>query len=210
MKVAIVDYGMGNLGSVRRALTELGVDVIVAERPDQLAAAARIVLPGVGSFTDGMAHLDARGWSDALRERTLTHGIPLLGICLGMQLLAGAGSEGGNGTMTPGLALIPGDVVRLDALGCTLRIPHVGWNAIVPHGTPPLLAGIPPQTDFYFVHSYAFRPASPSHILATTDYGVPLTAVVGDGPVMGTQFHPEKSSRAGFRLLKNFLEGIPC
>lgn len=210
MKVAIVDYGMGNLGSVRRALAELGASAVIAEQPAQLAEAERIILPGVGSFADGMAHLDGRGWSEAIRRQVQENGKPLLGICLGMQLLAGSGSEGGNGNDTPGLNLIPGDVVRLDTLGCTLRIPHVGWNAITLPGESRLFTGIPPATDFYFVHSYAFRPACPEDVLASTEYGIPVVAAVGRGHVFGTQFHPEKSSKAGFRLLKNFLAHTLC
>lgn len=210
MRVAIVDYGMGNLGSVRRALAELGAAATIVERPEQLAEAERIILPGVGSFADGMAHLDGGGWSAALRSQVREAGKPLLGICLGMQLLADSGSEGGKGIDTPGLGLISGTVVRLDELGCTLRIPHVGWNSIVPDASAALFSGIPAGTDFYFVHSYTFRPARPQDTLARTDYGISVVAAVGDGNVLGTQFHPEKSSRAGFRLLKNFLQFPPC
>ena len=210
MKVAIVNYGMGNLGSVRRALTELGADVEIAESPVQLAAAERIVLPGVGSFADGMMLLNAQGWVDEIRRQSWEYGKPVLGICLGMQLLASFGSEGGKGHTISGLDLIAGEVVRLDTLGCTQRIPHVGWNSITPSGESALMAGIPADTDFYFVHSFAFRAAHPRDILASTDYGVPVVAAVGKGHVLGTQFHPEKSSKAGFRLLKNFLELAPC
>ena len=207
MKVAIVDYGMGNLGSVRRALAELGVDSVIAGHPEQLATADRLILPGVGSFSDGMAQLAQGGWSDEIRRQTLEVGKPLLGICLGMQLLASSSTEGGE---TPGLDLIPGEVNRLDALGCTLRIPHVGWNAITRAGDDELFSGIPDGTDFYFVHSFAFRPASSEHLLADTDYGIQVVAAIGANNVLGTQFHPEKSSKAGFRLLRNFLERKPC
>lgn len=207
MKVAIVDYGMGNLGSVRRALDELGVDGIIAGHPDQLAAADRLILPGVGSFSDGMAQLAQGGWCEAIRRQTLEFGKPLLGICLGMQLLASRGNEGG---LSQGLDLIPGEVSRLDALGCTLRIPHVGWNAISRTGDDKLFSDIPDGTDFYFVHSYAFRPTREEHALAHTDYGVRVVAAVGAGNILGTQFHPEKSSKAGFRVLRNFLERRPC
>jgi glutamine amidotransferase len=207
MKVAIVDYGMGNLGSVRRALAELGVDAIIAGHPEQLAAADRLILPGVGSFSDGMALLTQGGWREAIRHQTLELGKPLLGICLGMQLLASRGSEGGE---TPGLDLIPGQVSRLDTLGCALHIPHVGWNAISRTDDDELFSGIPDGTDFYFVHSYAFRPTREEHTLAHTDYGIQVVAAVGTGNILGTQFHPEKSSKAGFRVLRNFLERKPC
>jgi glutamine amidotransferase len=138
----------------------------------------------------------------------------LLGVCVGMQLLAsysmeGTGAEASDGV--PGLGLIPGRVEHLRTLGCGLRVPHVGWNEVkIAPNTSGLFDGIPDGTDFYFVHSYAFVPDDPAAVLATTDYGVPVTAAVRRGHIWGTQFHPEKSSRAGFRLLRNFVEGHPC
>jgi len=208
MKVAIIDYGVGNLGSVRRALARLDAEAVITDRPAQLAGADRIILPGVGSFSDGMARLGAHGWVEEIQRQVRESGKPLLGLCLGMQLLASRGREGGD---TPGLGFVAGDVVRLDTIGCRLRIPHVGWNTITrsggDHG---LLAGIPDGTDFYFVHSYAFAPANSGHVWAATDYGVPVVAAVGTGHVFGTQFHPEKSSKAGLRLLRNFLEFGSC
>ena len=207
MSVAIIDYGMGNQGSVRRALDELGCAPFVAESPGDLAHADRIVLPGVGSFGDGMRHLTEGGWIEALRGE-ISCGKPLLGICLGMQLLAQHGTEG---TPTEGLGFISGEVVRLDTLGCTLRVPHVGWNSLTCCSTTSnLLNGIPSGTDFYFVHSFAFR-APEANLLATADYGIEFAAVVSNGQrVFGTQFHPEKSSKAGFRLLQNFLDIPSC
>jgi imidazole glycerol-phosphate synthase subunit HisH len=203
MKVAVIDYGLGNLGSVRRAIAELGAEPVLADKPEQLAAADRVILPGVGSFADGMALLTDRGWIGALRETEK----PVLGICLGMQLLASRGTEGGD---TEGLNLIPGKVVGLETLGCDLRIPHVGWNALTVSSCTQMLRGIPSGTDFYFVHSFVFQPRDVSDVVATTSYGVPVTAVVGRGNVMGTQFHPEKSSKAGFRVLRNFLDAGAC
>jgi len=202
MKVALIDYGMGNLGSVRRALGELGAEPLLADSPAKLAGAERVILPGVGAFGDAMGLLQAGGWVSAIREQAGA-GKPLLGICLGMQLLATRGLEGGE---NEGLGLIPGDVVPLAGLGCELRIPHVGWNSVAlrdPDAS--TVRGIPQGTDFYFVHSYAFQPRDPADVVATTAYGIPIPAVVARGNVMGTQFHPEKSSRAGFRLLRNFL-----
>jgi imidazole glycerol-phosphate synthase subunit HisH len=207
MRVAIVNYGMGNLGSVRRALEDLGAEALIAEHPAALFDANRIVLPGVGSFTEGMARLRSGGWEDALHDATLNHGKPLLGICLGMQMLAASGDEGGS---TAGLALLPGRVRRLDTMGCTLRIPHVGWNDISFESGCPLLEHIPNQSDFYFVHSYAFEPTDPRVVSATTEYGIPVVAMVQFGHVFGTQFHPEKSSKAGRQLLRNFLDYVPC
>lgn len=210
MKVAIIDYGMGNLGSVRRALDELDAETVIVSRPEQAASADRLVLPGVGSFADGMASLNDSGWTAAIREQVVDKGKPLLGICLGMQLLAYRGDEGLVDGFSAGLGLVPGEVVRLDRLGCTLRIPHVGWNAIEPAAEAALFTGIPGGTDFYFVHSYAFHAAEPADVLARCDYGVRFAAAIGRGNVMGTQFHPEKSSRAGFRVLRNFLGMTPC
>jgi|SRR5688572_17443075 len=204
MNVAVIDYGLGNLGSVRRAIAELGAEAALVDKPEQLAAADRVILPGVGSFADGMALLRERGWVGPLRETRK----PVLGICLGMQLLAARGTEGGA---AEGLALIPGDVIHLETLGCALRIPHVGWNAVEVHdASSSILRGIPGGTDFYFVHSYVFTPREERDVVATTSYGVPVPAVVRRGNVVGTQFHPEKSSKAGFRVLRNFLDAGAC
>lgn len=207
MKVAIVNYGMGNLASVRRALADLGADAFVAEHPLALYDANRLVLPGVGAFAQGMARLAEGGWTDAIRRLVVEDGRPLLGICLGMQLLAGEGEEGGR---CAGLALVDGSVRRLDALGCTLRIPHVGWNDLTHSEGELLFEHIPQQSDFYFVHSYAFAAARAEDVVATTEYSVPLVAALHRGHVFGTQFHPEKSSKAGRQLLRNFLGYVPC
>jgi glutamine amidotransferase len=155
-----------------------------------------------------MAHLRTHGWPEEINRQVNELGKPILGICLGMQLLAGRGTEGAD---TPGLNLIPGEVVRLDQIGCKLRIPHVGWNSIaLPSPVAPLFSRIPDGTDFYFVHSYAFRPFYDEHVLAWTAYGTRVTAAIGVGHVFGTQFHPEKSSKAGFQLLRNFLMLKSC
>ena len=212
MKVGLIDYGVGNLGSVFRALEELRVTPVLVQQPAELSTVDRLILPGVGSFTDCMALLNENGWRESLVEQVSGNERPLLGICVGMQLLASSGMEGADSTSgTAGLGLVPGTVQHLGSLGCEFRLPHVGWNAIVstvPGST--LLWGIPDNTDFYFVHSYAFCAENPEHILATTPYGVDVTAVVQHGHVCGTQFHPEKSSRAGFRLLENFVSGSIC
>lgn len=207
MKVGIVNYGMGNLGSVRRAFEDLNVDAFIAEHPAALLEGNRIVLPGVGSFFDGMAMLRAGGWIEMLQRLVQQDGQPLLGICLGMQMLAGSGEEGG---FTLGLGLVPGRVRRLDLIGCTLRIPHVGWNDIASDSSCGLFAHIPSGSDFYFAHSYAFEAENGEDVIATTSYGVPMVAAVRRGHVFGTQFHPEKSSKAGRQLLRNFLDYVPC
>jgi imidazole glycerol-phosphate synthase subunit HisH len=214
MKVGIVDYGVGNLGSVGRALEELRVSPRLVDRATDLHHMDCLILPGVGNFADCIAILRKGGWVDALKEEVIGYGRPLLGVCLGMQLLADESMEGGECEVTEGvrgLGLVPGRVEHLSVLGCRLRVPHVGWNSVTPVPmTSGLFDGIPTDTDFYFVHSYAFKPTDLADVIATTEYGVTVTAAVRRGHVWGTQFHPEKSSRAGFRLMQNFLAGSAC
>jgi len=207
VRVAIIDYGMGNLGSVARALEELGADPFIAEQPQALRSAERLILPGVGAFGEAMSRLNGGHWSAAIKDE-VGSGKPLLGICLGMQLLASSSTENG---LNEGLNLIPGHVQRLDELGCGERIPHVGWNAAkLTLRAGLLFDAVPEGTDFYFVHSFALRAEREDDVLATVEYGVPLVAAVARGHVYGTQFHPEKSSKAGFRILKNFLGAPRC
>jgi glutamine amidotransferase len=211
VKVGVLDYGVGNLGSVLRALEELRATPLLIDRAIDAHQADVLILPGVGGFAECKQILDKGGWSETIREEALAYKKPLLGICLGMQLLADFGEEGAcAGQPTPGLSLIPGRVVGLRSLGCSARIPHVGWNSISVRGDNSLFDGIPDGTDFYFVHSYAFVPESGDDVIAVTDYGLNVTAAVARDNVWGTQFHPEKSSRAGFRLLKNFILGRQC
>jgi len=207
VKVAIINYGMGNLASVRRALEDIGVQPYIAEHPAALHEANRIILPGVGAFSQGMQCLTDGGWVDALRDAVDRQHRPLLGICLGMQMLASDGDEGGAAR---GLGFIPGSIRRLDALGCRLRLPHVGWNEVVYRASDDFFRQIPDASDFYFVHSYALVPEEPGHVLATTPYGCDLVSVVRDRNIFGCQFHPEKSSKAGRQLLRNFVSHVPC
>jgi len=212
MKVGVIDYGVGNLGSILRALEELRVAPVLVNRAIDMHSTDSLILPGVGNFADCSRLLVEGGWSSALRDEVLGFKRPILGVCVGMQLLADNSTEGViEGHDTSGLGFIPGQVRHLHNLGCSQRVPHVGWNSITrsrPGDT--LFAGIPDGTNFYFVHSYAFLPEDSADVLATTDYGVQVTAAVRRGHVWGTQFHPEKSSRAGLRLLKNFIEGCAC
>jgi glutamine amidotransferase len=206
MKVAIVSYGMGNVGSVRRAMEDLGATVSMAEHPAALFEADRIILPGVGAFGECMSRLDAAGFVGPL-QRVVRDGKPLLGICVGMQMLAEVGEEFGEHA---GLGLIAGRVRRLDVMGCTLRLPHMGWNDLAFDGDHPLFDSVAPGSDVYFVHSFGLEPRSTDAACATAEYGVPLVAAVRSGNVFGTQFHPEKSSRVGRRVLRNFLDYRPC
>jgi glutamine amidotransferase len=212
MRVGIIDYGVGNLGSVLRALEEIRVKPVLINRAVDLKSVDRSILPGVGNFSDCARLLVAGNWIDALREEVLGCGRPLLGVCVGMQLLADSSTEGAlDGKDTPGLGLIPGRVRHLRSFGCAERVPHVGWNGItITRSEENLFDGICDGTDFYFVHSYAFAPRDIEDVLAVADYGVPIVAAVQRGLVWGTQFHPEKSSRAGFRLLRNFIEAPLC
>lgn len=214
MRVGVIDYGVGNLGSVVRALEELRVAPKLLTNPAELKSVDRLILPGVGNFADCARLLNEGGWPPRLKEAVLSETKPLLGVCVGMQLLANLSREGlspqdDDKAGSIGLGLIPGRVVHLRDLGCKHRVPHVGWNSIqLPTTRDKLLNGIPDSTDFYFVHSFAFIAEQASDILATADYGIPIAAVIGKANVWGTQFHPEKSSKAGFKLLSNFIEEV--
>ena len=209
--VALIDYGSGNLASAAKALAragaESGHEIAVTADTDIVRRAARIVLPGVGAFADCMKGLSAiPGMVEVLRGQVLQKGVPFLGICVGMQLLASIGREFGDHA---GLGWIAGEVVKMTPSDPDLKIPHIGWNELTVRRAHPLLAGIESGAHAYFVHSYQFVPALPEDLLATTDYGGPVTAVIGDGNIAGTQFHPEKSQATGLRLLGNFLKWRP-
>lgn len=200
-RVIVVDYGVCNLDSVRRSLEECGATVDVSDDPAALSHADRILLPGVGAFSVGMRQLADRGLDEAL-VREAQAGAPVLGICLGMQLLATKGTEAGG---ADGLGLVPATVERLEPTVSDPRIPHVGWNEVTPVEGHPLFTGIHPRTDFYFVHSYHICCDDPASVAATTPYVGGFTSAVTRGSVHGVQFHPEKSQAAGFALLRNFL-----
>ncbi len=201
MSVAIVNYGMGNLRSVFNAVQAIGGTPVLVDRPEDLADADRIILPGVGAFGEAMKRLHARGFVPALERAVLHDGRPFLGICLGMQLLATRGFEHGENA---GLGWITGEVRALEP-ACDLRVPHMGWNAIAVQTQVPLLTDLPAQPAFYFVHSFHFVTEDPAAAVAVADYGGPVTSVVAKDHIFGTQFHPEKSHKVGLALLKNFL-----
>jgi|SRR4051794_1461722 glutamine amidotransferase len=202
--VAIVDYGMCNLDSVRRAFEELGARAFVTDDPVGLERADRIVLPGVGAFPDAVRNLRARGLADALSKQVLENGAPFLGVCLGMQLLAAVGHEVET---TEGLGWIDAEVRRLQPTANGERVPHIGWNEVdVSIDDHPLFAGIAPRADFYFVHSFHVACREPADVLATTPYCGDFVSAIARDNVFATQFHPEKSQQHGLRLLRNFLE----
>jgi glutamine amidotransferase len=223
--IALIDYGISNLRSVQKAFAHLGVDVTLSDTPDQLVRAERLILPGVGAFRAGMAGLRARGLIEPIKQ-AVADGKPLIGICLGMQLLFESSDELGD---TAGLGLLPGRVtkIKLQEAGVrgqdvlhssrltryaslvtrySLKIPHMGWNQLDLVRDHPLVRGVASGAYAYFVHSYAVYPEQADIVMATTDYGGPFASIVGRGNIFGLQFHPEKSQAVGLRLLQNFLE----
>jgi glutamine amidotransferase len=204
MTVAIIDYGSGNLRSVAKAFEYVAnaEKIHITNAPAALAEASHIVLPGVGAYGDCMRGLKAvSGMIPALREQVLERKKPFLGICVGMQMLFERGHEHGQ---HEGLGWLKGEVVPIEC-NPPLKVPHMGWNELDIKATHPLLSGIGKGDHAYFVHSYHARCGNASDLLATVDYGQSLAAVVGQGNIMGTQFHPEKSQATGLQLLKNFL-----
>lgn len=207
--IAIIDYGMGNLRSVQKALESLSHEAIITDEPAQLFSATHVILPGVGAFGDAMARLEKTGLDKAVKEIAAS-GKPLLGICLGMQLLFRSSSEGGE---HPGLGLIDSDIVRFPA-DMGLKVPHMGWNCLKPRPGCPLFEGVGEAPYVYFVHSYYAAQVDARWTAATCEYGAEFTAAVQCGNVFGTQYHPEKSGAAGLAMLKNFTaltgEGASC
>lgn len=199
--IAIIDYGMGNVGSVKNALAFLGAEATVTADAAEIGRASHIILPGVGAFGDGMRALLDAGLVEIIRRHAVEFKKPFLGICLGMQLLATEGEEGG---CCAGLNLIPGRVRHFQVDEEAYRVPHMGWNDVSIHPGARLFDGIDPLV-FYFVHSYVFVPSDPSVIAATCEYGEPFAASLQADNLYGTQFHPEKSQASGLALLGRFL-----
>lgn len=200
--ITVIDYGAGNIGSVLNMIKHVGGAAEVARDARAVLGARKILLPGVGSFDNAMTRLDDLGLIEPLKERA-SAGVPFLGICLGMQLLANRSEEG----KLEGLGLIPGQVRRFqfEAEDASLKIPHMGWNRASPAKDHPLIAGLGDDARFYFVHSFFFECEDPDSTLLRSSYGGPFTSGVQRGNVMGVQFHPEKSHRYGMQLIKNFV-----
>ena len=209
-KIVVVDYGMGNLRSVAKALEFvarehfLAVDVVVSNSPRQVADADRVVFPGQGAMPDCMRYLGESGLEEAVRRAAASK--PFLGICVGMQMLFDRSEEG----ETPGLALFGGTVTRFRPVDATQKVPHMGWNTITQTRPHPLWQDIPNDERFYFVHSYFCEPTDHTATVATTDYAGSFTAAIAHDNIFATQFHPEKSHRAGLTLYKNFLSWTPA
>lgn len=205
-RVVVIDYGMGNLGSVCNALAAAGASPEVARTPEALERADGVILPGVGAFGAGMDNLRERGFIPALRQAVLERGTPFLGICLGMQLLADFGSEHGEHA---GLGFISGRVERLAVPeGDEFRLPHIGWNDLQIRHHDGLYVDLPDGENFYFVHSYVFQASDPAVVSATCRHGVEFAASLETENLSAVQFHPEKSHRAGLRLLGNWLNKV--
>ena len=206
MKIAVVDYGMGNLRSVSKAIEHVapGATVAVTADPQEILSCERVVVPGQGAMPDCMRQLGASGARDAVIEATRTK--PFMGLCIGVQMLFERGEEGD----TPGLGLLAGDVPRFPAARMAgLKVPHMGWNEVRQAKPHALWAGIPSGERFYFVHSYFPAPADPSSVAATCEYGIAFTCAVARDNIFAVQFHPEKSQAAGLRLLSNFVQWRP-
>ena len=200
MKIILVDYGIGNLRSVRKTLERVGAAVIQTDDPKLLLSGDKVVLPGVGAFKDGMAGLQHRGMIPVLNQ-VVDQKIPLLGICLGMQVLFARSSEMGH---SPGLGFVEGEVKKFSMVG--LKIPHTGWNQLHFTASSPLFQGVKDDAYVYFNHSFYCSQTEPSSAIAHTDYGVVFTSAIQSGSIYGVQFHPEKSQETGLTILKNFVE----
>lgn len=198
--VSLIDYGLGNLGSVMNMLKRVGANSRLVKTADEIASSDRLILPGIGAFDTGMRLLDETGLTPAIKAFAAT-GRPVMGICLGMQLLLDSSEEGSS----PGLGLISGRSLRIpDADG--VRVPHMGWNRVELVRADPLVAQLPDDSRFYFVHTYRVVPDDDGDVLAMTKYGVPFASMIRSENVMGAQYHPEKSHAFGMRVLSNFVE----
>jgi len=205
--IVIVDYGMGNLGSIANIIRKVGGDPVLSESVDDLLAAEKLILPGVGAFGNGMAGLRDRGLVEPLTEMAIARGTPILGICLGMQLF----TRGSEEDTEAGLGWIDAETVRFqpDPTG-KLKIPHMGWSALRVVGDHPCFAWPDKPRRFYFVHSYHVRCHDPADVLATATYGIEFTSAIARDNIVGVQFHPEKSHRFGMELMENFVHRIPA
>ena len=198
--LGVIDCGINNLRSVANTLKHIGAEMVIATAPDQLKGVDKIILPGVGAFAPGMDSLRQNGFIDFLREKAAS-GMPILGICLGMQFLLASSEEDG---LYEGLGLIPGRCVRFNIQE---KVPHMGWNQLHHAEKHPLVQGIPTDSSYaYFVHSYHAADVPAENVIATTDYGYAYPSIINKGNVFGAQFHPEKSQAVGMQLLRNFME----
>tara|TARA_B100001057_G_scaffold111913_1_gene110025 strand:- start:16245 stop:16859 length:615 start_codon:yes stop_codon:yes gene_type:complete len=202
MNISIIDSGLGNLNSIYKCIKSLDFNCSIVNNPEQLKISDKIIFPGVGSFEIAMKKIKEKGWLDELRVQIIEKKKFYFGICLGMQLLA---SKGHENSITTGLNFLDGEVVSLKSLKCKFGIPHIGWNDVKFLNDNSLFNNINQNTDFYFDHSYVFDLKDKSKIIGIADYGVKITSIINNENIYGVQFHPEKSSKAGVKLLENFL-----
>ena len=202
-RVVIIDYGVGNVGSIQNVLDRIGADAVVSADPEVVKSAGKLILPGVGAFDNGARRLEATGLVPLLRERVEDDRVPILGICLGMQLFAHRSDEGAM----PGLGWIDGEVVRFDFRDAyaPMRVPFIGWSSVERCRPSRILQAVPDGAEFYFLHSYHLRSSS-DEVAGETRYGYPFASVVERDNIVGVQFHPEKSQRAGMAVFRNFLQ----
>ena len=201
--IVIVDYGMGNLSSIRNMLKKVGSSAVISSSPETVAEATKIILPGIGAFDNAMDNIESRKLRDVLDKKALVEKVPVLGICLGMQILMRGSAEG----VRPGLGWIEGEVKKFNFVNgqASMKVPHMGWNFAIATDPKSIFQGLE-QPRFYFVHSYFVSCDRPENVLATTCYGNEFVSAVHKGNIMGTQFHPEKSHKYGMQLLKNFTQ----
>jgi len=203
--IAIVDHRLGNFGSIENMLKKVGAEVIITSDHDELLNADKLVLPGVGAFNTGMRNLREMGLTDVLNEKVLRRKAPILGICLGMQMLTGGSEESVGGANEPGLAWIEAQTVKFCLTNSNTRLPHMGWNYLSSQSTHPLLQGLDDDSRFYFVHNYHVQCQRAANVLCRTQYENEFASVIVKDHIVGTQFHPEKSHRFGMCLMRNFV-----
>jgi imidazole glycerol-phosphate synthase subunit HisH len=198
--VTIIDYGMGNLGSIQNMFKRIGVASEITGDKDKIKSAKKILLPGVGAFDAAMERIAESGLTDVLNEKALEEKVPVLGICLGMQLLTKSSDEG----KLPGLGWVDANTIKFDFADPKLKVPHMGWNLVNTVHNSPLIKDLPEEPRFYFVHSYYVKASNPEDVLTTTHYGLDFHSIIQHDNIYGAQFHPEKSHKFGMKLLENF------
>ncbi len=203
IKVAIINYGIGNIRSLFNSLKRIDISAEIIRDPELIYKFDKIFLPGVGSYSDAINIINKTGWAKSIKKISSDNNKSLFGICIGMQILSSWGYEHGKSN---GLGIIKGEVMRLDKNGCNLKLPHIGWNNIKILNKNLLTENLSSDSNFYFVNSYSFKTANPEEIIATTTYGIEFPSIINKGNIFGTQFHPEKSSKAGIQILKNFID----